>query len=386
MTNQPVATHIFISHSSTDAVFVQRLAADLQAVGVPIWVDHQKLKPGTRNWAKAIRAALTQSHALIYVGSPQAQESDYVQDELSIAEMEGCTLLAAWAVGEDGRWLDCVPLGYGKLQYADMRAANYKTGLRDLLEVLGDGPLRPVRPTPDDLPSVEQEPVEEVSVQDAPSEAAGVNPLRNPYKALDAFTEADAPDFFGRHELIAALRQRLDDFPPFLAVIGASGSGKSSVVMAGLIPHLRTDHPDWLILPPVKPGAHPTEALAIALQKTYFPQSSVSAVRDDLDSADTRGLLVRTAAIAHVAKARQVLLVDQFEEVFTQTASQSEREQFINLLTTAAADTASSLTVIVTLRGDFYDRILGDLGIGAADPGTQRTRPADEYHRPEADD
>ena len=144
MTNQPVATHIFISHSSTDAEFVQRLAADLQAVGVPIWVDHQKLKPGTRNWAKAIRAALKQSRALIYVGSPQAQESDYVQDELSIAEMQGCTLLAAWAVGEDGRWLDCVPLGYGKLQYADMRAANYEAGLRDLLEVLGDGPLRPV--------------------------------------------------------------------------------------------------------------------------------------------------------------------------------------------------------------------------------------------------
>ena len=204
----------------------------------------------------------------------------------------------------------------------------------------------------------------EVSVQDAPSEAAGVNPLRNPYKALDAFTEADAPDFFGRDELIAALRQRLDDFPPFLAVIGASGSGKSSVVMAGLIPHLRADHPDWLILPPVKPGAHPVEVLAIALQKAYFPQSSVSAVREDLDAADTRGLLVRAEGIARPAKARIVLLVDQFEEVFTQTVSEVEREQFINLLTTAAADPTSTITVILTLRADFFDRILGNSELG----------------------
>ncbi|MEP7285092.1 MAG: toll/interleukin-1 receptor domain-containing protein [Chloroflexota bacterium] len=58
MTDQPATTHIFVSHSSADAAFVQRLVGDLQRVGVPIWVDHQKLKPGTRNWEKAIREAL----------------------------------------------------------------------------------------------------------------------------------------------------------------------------------------------------------------------------------------------------------------------------------------------------------------------------------------
>src|SRR5215213_6229313 len=152
MTDQPTATHIFISHSSSDNTFVQRFAADLQQVGIPIWVDHQKLKPGTRNWEKAIRAALKQSRALIYVGSLKARNSDYVQDELSIAEMEGCTLLAAWALGEDGRWYDCVPLGYGKLQYVDMRATKYEAGLNDLLAVLSDVPLRPLPVTLDDVP------------------------------------------------------------------------------------------------------------------------------------------------------------------------------------------------------------------------------------------
>ncbi len=163
MTERSTATHIFISHSSEDAAFVQRLATDLQQVGVPIWVDHQKLKPGTRNWEKAIRAGLKQSRALIYVGSAQAMVSDYVQDELSIAEMEGCTLLAAWAIGEDGRWLDCVPLGYGKLQYADMRGEKYTAGLQDLLAVLSDVPLRPIAPIADDAPLTAPETVAEAA-------------------------------------------------------------------------------------------------------------------------------------------------------------------------------------------------------------------------------
>src|SRR5258707_4844760 len=142
--DQPIAADIVVSHSSADGAFVQRLSADLQEVGVPIWVDHQKLKPGTRNWEKAIREALRKSRALIYVASPTAAESDYVQDEMSIAEMEGCTLLAAWAVGEDKRWLDCTPLGYGRLQYADMRDQKYEAGLKDLLGALSNVPTRPI--------------------------------------------------------------------------------------------------------------------------------------------------------------------------------------------------------------------------------------------------
>ena len=77
MTDQSTATHIFISHSSAESAFV-RLADDLQQVSIPIWVDHQKLKPGTRNWEKAIRAGLKQARALIYVGSAKAREAEYV--------------------------------------------------------------------------------------------------------------------------------------------------------------------------------------------------------------------------------------------------------------------------------------------------------------------
>ncbi|MEP7288168.1 MAG: TIR domain-containing protein [Chloroflexota bacterium] len=351
MINQPMAAHIFISHSSADAAFVKRLSADLQRLGAPIWVDHERLKPGTRNWEKAIREALKKSRALIYVASPMAAQSDYVQDELSIAEMEGCTLLASWAAGEDKRWLDCTPLGYGKLQNADMRGEKYEAGLQELLNVWNTLPTKTIAIALTSLP----EAVRPAQFGDAP---------RNPYKALDAFTEEDTQDFFGRDELIASLLKDVTDYPSFLAVIGASGSGKSSVVMAGLIPKLRQEHPDWIILPPVKPGAHPIDALAVMLYSAYFQQGSIKDVRADLEDEGAHGLVNRTLAIPHKPKARVVLLVDQFEEVFTQTVSEQEREQFINILTSAATEPDSIVTVILTLRADFFDRPLSNSELG----------------------
>src|SRR5262249_43804702 len=96
---------------------------------------------------------------------------------------------------------------------------------------------------------------------------------RNPYKGLRAFREEDAGDFFGRHDLIAALLTALTATSPalcrFLAVVGPSGSGKSSLVMAGLLPRLRQgalpDSEGWMYLDPILPGAHPLESLTIAL-------------------------------------------------------------------------------------------------------------------------
>jgi len=343
-------SHIFISHSSDDSKFVTRLAKDLEQVGIPIWVDHQKLKPSTRNWEKAIREALHKSRALIYVATPTAAESDFVQDELSIAEMEGCTLLAVWADGIDGRWLDCTPLGYGKLQHADMREDKYEEGLKELLEALNHVPTKRIFVSPthpeNDSPSV-------------PVATKNTTALRNPYKALNAFTEADAADFFGRDSLTSDLFKRLVEFPSFLAVIGASGAGKSSVVMAGLIPKLRKDFPDWVFLKPIKPAGHPVEALATMLQSQIFRESSIRAVREDLESPDSRGLIVRSNSISRKSeRSRIVLVIDQFEELFTQTTDDVERDMFINLLTSAVADLSCKLTIIITLRADFFDRLL----------------------------
>jgi hypothetical protein len=88
-----------------------------------------------------------------------------------------------------------------------------------------------------------------------------------PYLGLDAFREADGDKFFGRHELIASLIEQLAD-QRLLAVVGPSGSGKSSLARAGLIPALKRGalpgSQNWRYLPPIVPGSDPMASLARA--------------------------------------------------------------------------------------------------------------------------
>jgi WD40 repeat protein len=195
-----------------------------------------------------------------------------------------------------------------------------------------------------------------------PSAAAGPRRLdeRNPYKGLRAFTEADARDFFGRGELVQRLIARLNEAGPgcrFLAVVGPSGGGKSSVVRAGLLPIIRRgalgDDGDSYIAE-MFPGPHPLEELEEALLRIAV--RSVSRLPGLLNSG-SRGLLEATRLIVP-EDAEAVLVVDQFEEVFTLAADERERELFLESLRVAAADPDSQLRVIVTLRADFFDRPL----------------------------
>jgi WD40 repeat protein/DNA-binding SARP family transcriptional activator len=184
--------------------------------------------------------------------------------------------------------------------------------------------------------------------------------VRNPYKGLRAFTEADAGDFFGRGELtqrlVAGLREE-SVAARFLAVVGPSGSGKSSVVRAGLVPAIRhgaVGDPEGLFIAEMCPGAHPIDELEAALLRIAVRPGS--RLHDTLDSG-SRGLLQAVALFAP-DEAEVVLVVDQFEEVFTLCADEGEREQFLESLRVATVDPESRLRVVVTLRADFYDRPL----------------------------
>lgn len=195
-------------------------------------------------------------------------------------------------------------------------------------------------------------------------------PLRNPYKGLRAFTGADAGDFFGREGLIDSLLTAIGAAPPagprFLAVIGPSGSGKSSVVRAGLVPQLQLGalpgSEEWIYLDPLLPGAYPLEALTVTLGNR-LSGSSLQAIRDDLDSSP-RGLHLLALRLRHGPTNRVVLIVDQCEELFTLTVHESERRAFIDRLTTAASEPGGALHVIVTLRADFCDRPLSYPALG----------------------
>jgi serine/threonine protein kinase/WD40 repeat protein len=338
--------HVFISYSRQDNEFIQRLIYDLESEGIPVWVDKKGLKPGTRNWEDALRNAIRNAYAVLYVASPASRRSAYVLDELAIAEMYNCPVYPVWAAGDE--WMDSIPMGMGKMQFIDARGDTYPAALMELVMLLGAG-------VDDHELLKETDPDLRISDSFIP---------RNPYKGLRAFRQDDEGDFFGRQalieELVETLQQQMQpNASRLLAVIGPSGSGKSSVVMAGLLPLLQKDGlPEserWTYLPPMVPGTSPLENLAIALS-SRLPAKSIAAIREDLEDDSARGLHMLARQIVERQSSRLVLYVDQFEELFTQTADEAERQQFINLLLIAVTEPGGPVTVILTLRADFYDR------------------------------
>ncbi|MGZ4179283.1 MAG: nSTAND1 domain-containing NTPase [Solirubrobacteraceae bacterium] len=166
----------------------------------------------------------------------------------------------------------------------------------------------------------------EVASQSVSPEDASGTPTVCPFKGLASFQMADAPYFFGRERLVAELIARLVG-APLLGIVGPSGSGKSSVLRAGLLPALAAG-----VLPGsesrhqvlVRPGEHPLEELHTAM--------------------------------AGLDEEPVVLAVDQFEEVFTACADEDERAAFIEELVSAATSARRRHTVLLAVRADQYGR------------------------------
>jgi serine/threonine protein kinase/WD40 repeat protein/energy-coupling factor transporter ATP-binding protein EcfA2 len=189
----------------------------------------------------------------------------------------------------------------------------------------------------------------------------------NPYKGLRAFHTADYQDFFGREKLTDRLVQKMGetgDYSRFLAVVGPSGSGKSSLVKAGLIPALwRGDLPSsekWFIVE-MLPGSRPTDELEVALTKIAAEQSIN--LHEHL-SRDAFGLVRAAQLILPNDNSELVLVIDQFEEVYTLVEDTNARQHFLNLLIEAVTQVRSRVRVVITLRADFYDRPLHDPRFG----------------------
>ncbi|MFN0027514.1 MAG: protein kinase domain-containing protein [Acidimicrobiales bacterium] len=192
--------------------------------------------------------------------------------------------------------------------------------------------------------------------------ATAVGPGRNPYKGLRAFTEADTADFKGRARLVDRLvagLSRPGSSGRVAAVVGPSGIGKSSVVRAGLLPALRrgavAGSDGWFVAT-MLPGRDPFEEVAAALLRvaTSAPLNLIEQL-----TADERGLARVVKALLPEGSAGAVLLViDQFEELFTLCRNDAVRRRFIGSLEHALADARCPLRVVLTMRADFYDRPL----------------------------
>lgn len=192
-------------------------------------------------------------------------------------------------------------------------------------------------------------------------------PGEPPYKGLEYFGEKDADKFYGREALTAKLvgKLRLSRFLP--VIIGASGSGKSSVVRAGLLPALSrgeqladgTFPPEgsgaWMTFT-LTPGVKPLDALAAVLTRDEESATATTTLIDDL-AIDKRALHLRSLKLLsrRPEAQRTLIVVDQFEEIFTLTKDESERKAFINALLYASTEVADGPTIIIIVfRADFY--------------------------------
>jgi formylglycine-generating enzyme required for sulfatase activity/energy-coupling factor transporter ATP-binding protein EcfA2 len=217
-----------------------------------------------------------------------------------------------------------------------------------------------------------------------------------PYRGLLYFEEGHADNYFGRQAMVEKLVQKLRR-ANFVAVVGPSGSGKSSLVRAGLLPALSSGalpgSTGWQV-EIFYPGDDPLRSLAAALVARLAPDLSVPrqlTEARDLAEGLRSGALTVTDVLAHLRArsadgARLLLIADQFEEAFTLCQDDGARRAFLDaLLAIAETSRAPRVTVLLTLRADFFGRALQTDGLGRlVDEGQVNVLPMSREERREA--
>ncbi|MBF2027603.1 MAG: caspase family protein [Oscillatoriales cyanobacterium C42_A2020_001] len=190
-----------------------------------------------------------------------------------------------------------------------------------------------------------------------------------PYRGLEPFEEGHAEYFFGRESLTDQLLNQLKT-GNFVAVLGASGSGKSSLVRAGLVHKLQrgqalSGSQNWQIRV-ITPTEQPLKSLANAF---INPATTAVDRAEQLRRAEvflqegTSGLtqLIRASLIAENKSTRMVLIIDQFEEIFTLCQgpnAEHDRNRFFNCLLSALRDVSDQFSLVIVLRADFFNKCL----------------------------
>lgn len=186
----------------------------------------------------------------------------------------------------------------------------------------------------------------------------------NPYKGLAAFEEHDAADFHGRDRLVDRIIAALEPGVGgrLVAVVGPSGSGKSSLVRAGLLPRLRAGaipgSERWFVTSMV-PGTDPFRELERALARVATTPTAGLAARM---ASTSDGIAAVVDAVAG-DDTGVLLVIDQFEELYTHVDSDGRRQDFLDRLYSAVTADAARLRVVLTVRADFWDRPLSHSGL-----------------------
>jgi hypothetical protein len=219
---------------------------------------------------------------------------------------------------------------------------------------------------------------------------------RRPYPGLEPFSPQDAAVFFGREHEIERLLElvqpilRRGDAGRLVAIVGPSGSGKSSLVRAGLLPRLEILKERWVVVPPVLPGQQPTRNLARSLARAF------SARGHERSAAELeRHLVTGSAALGEVAgelaeitdgesngtEPNVLLVIDQAEELIT-LSGEREQQLFLKLLG-GGLNEESPLWVVATVRSEFLSTAPGRAGLAEVVDDTLMVEPLSRTRLPE---
>jgi WD40 repeat protein len=334
---------LFLSHSSKDDATAAWLADGLREAGFEaLFLDFDPelgIPPG-RNWERELYSQLRRSDAIVFLASSASTSSRWCFSELALARSIDKPIIPV-AVG-------AVPRHelLSELQWLSLDSEPRGEAVRRLVNGLARAGLDP-------------------------RDAFSWNTLRPPYPGLDPFAAEDAAVFFGRGQEIDRLLLLLQPTLQrgggrFVAVIGPSGSGKSSLVRAGVVPRLQRSPERWSVLPAFAPGRHPAGALARSLARAFPTGTRQPKGLENRLRRTPCGLveIAQELCDAGVGQQKKVLLVlDQAEELITRTAG-DERAEFLDLLQSALHDD-SPLWVLATLRSEFLgaspDRAVADV-------------------------
>ncbi|MFZ1425891.1 MAG: TIR domain-containing protein [Geminicoccaceae bacterium] len=347
---------VFLSYSRADAVAADQLRTRLAAAGLKTFLDRYSL-PGGKPWQPELETALGDCRALVVLLGP-AGIGGWQHREIQLG------LIRQGTVEKTAIPFPVIPVLLPSLQPDDVPLGTF-LNLNTWID------LRPGLDEPEALQRLLAA-AQGHAIDGLTRDLAGLRP----YRGLLPFREQDAGLYFGRQrfvdELVAKVRQR--SATNVVAVLGRSGSGKSSIVFAGLFPALRQERGTgqqaiWNIIS-LRPGSRPLQALV----EVFDPPAAGLGEMETLAALNRRADLLRKGEVTLAqlvtrrigqdqGSTRQLLYVDQWEELYTQAQKQvaddeadnvgvADARRFVDLVLNAAAK--SPCTLVLSVRSDFY--------------------------------
>jgi hypothetical protein len=326
---------VFISHSSRDEEPAERIKAWLNEQGFEApFLDfdkHAGIPPGA-DWEKTLYREIERSEAIIIILTPNWLESKWCFAEFTQARALGKPI---FPIIEAPTGDTLISPDIQTLDLRSDRAGGLERLSRELTQIALDA-----------------------------QGGFGWDAQRPPYPGLLAFQQEDAAVYFGRDDDIRRLIERLNarraqGGHKLIALLGASGSGKSSLLRAGIIPRLKRARRNWIVLPPMRPQARPVDELAQCLAVACGANADWRKLRKDLNGQDPAQMLsniARDLRVEAAANEAQILLsIDQGEELFG-VADPDEAQRFFEILNATFSDDQPFLA-IMALRSDY----LGEL-------------------------